>query len=118
MANIDQSLNSLHRAGSFEICNARQRGHKHWKALQGCAVRAHAEVGGGEAPLVRTPTPDTAHHHHNVVTEMVMAMVVMVELITGVTVLVKAPVIHCPKSQVLLLSFWLSKVLIELSNQL
>ena len=94
MANIDQSLNSLHRAGSFEICNARQRGHKHWKALQGCGVRAHAEVGGGEAPLVRTPTPDTAHHHHNAVTEMVMAMVVMVELITGVTVLVKAPVIH------------------------
>ena len=52
-------------------------------------MRAHAEVGGGEAPLVRTPTPDTAHHHHNVVTEMVMAMVVMVELITGVTVLVR-----------------------------
>ena len=118
MANIDQSLNSLHRAGSFEICNARQRGHKHWKALQGCGVRAHAEVGGGEAPLVRTPTPDTAHHHHNAVTEMVMAILVMVELITGVTVLEKAPVMHYPKSQVLLLSFWLSKVLIELSNQL
>ena len=83
VANIDQSLNSLHRAGSFEICNARQRGHKHWKALQGCGVRAHAEVGGGEAPLVRTPTPDTAHHHHNAVTEMVMAILVMVELITG-----------------------------------
>ena len=74
--------------------------------------------GGGEAPSVRTPTPDTAHHHHNVVTEMVMAILVMVELITGVTVLEKAPVMHYPKSQVLLLSFWLSKVLIELSNQL
>ena len=47
-----------------------------------------------------------------------MVMVVMVELITGVTVLVKAPVIHCLKLQVLLLSFWLSKILIELLNLL
>ena len=76
-------------------------------------MRAHAEVGGGEAPLVRTPTPDTAHHHHNAVTEMVMAMVVMFEPLTGVTVLEKAPVTHCPNSQVLLLSFRLSKVLRE-----
>ena len=53
---------------------------KRAKALQ-CSDWSHAVGGGGEAPLVRTPTPDTAHHHHNAVTEMVMAMVVMVELL-------------------------------------
>ena len=34
---------------------------KRAKALQ-CSDWSHAVGGGGEAPLVRTPTPDTTNH--------------------------------------------------------